>query len=159
MTAPYTLENAPPDIAPPARDEAGRAIRARTGVVICTMGHGDGHLLFYWKRRAREMMTGSWECRLCRNAAQARRNRRRRRVTPAPPAPVQPPDGCWTPRHPFDYTRVQLEATWGPYAGWTREQHRQHTLLLYQFLGWGPDAVRGVVVGRSVADSPAKAAA
>ncbi len=143
MTAPYTLETAPASIAPPARDKAGRAIRHRTGLVICTAGHGDGQLRFYWKRRQHGVMTGAWECRMCRNEAQARRNRRRRRANPAPPpVAVEPPAGQWTPRHPFDYTRVQLEAAWGPYHTWTREQHLQHTQLLYDFLGWGPDAAR-----------------
>lgn len=159
MTAPYTLETAPASIAPPARDEAGRAIRHRTGGVICPAGHGDAELRFYRSRRQHGAQTGSWVCRMCRNIEQSRRNRIRRAKPAAPPPVVEAQAVCWTPRHPFDYTRVQLEAAWGPYRAWTREQHLQHTQLLYDFLGWGPDAARRpVLAGKPDAAMPEVAA-
>lgn len=157
----YTLETAPAWIAPPHRDERGRAIRCRSRTLICQHGHGDDHLLFYARRQRYGRPSGSWECRLCRNAAQAIRNQQRRQGDPTETArPVaDPPLGGWTRRNPFDFTRVQLEAAWGPYRSWTRAQHLEHTRRMYDFLGWGPEAVRGPVVGRQPASAAAEVAA
>lgn len=146
----YRLHDAPDSIPRPRRDAHGRALNLCKDSLVCKRGHGDEALAWVYDN-AKIGASARWRCLACRNAVA--RACQKRRLAGAPrvrrdvvPAEALPPARGWTPRHPFDYTRVKLEAIWGPYAGWTRDQHRQHTLLLYRFLGWGPEAVHSVVL-------------
>lgn len=47
--------------------------------------------------------------------------------------------------NPFDATRVALEAQWGAYATWTRDQHAQHTEILRRMAGLDDETPRAEV--------------
>jgi hypothetical protein len=149
-TVRYDLTTAPEWVPRPRQDADGRYLSARRQIPICPDDHPPARLAYSVRHRQGRPQTGAWVCRDCLKAKEAGRYPLRRSTPPPPPKLVaDEPPGGWTPRHPFDFTRVRLEQEWGvPYAAWTMAQHREHTRTLYHLLGWGDAAIKEAVIYR-----------
>lgn len=145
----YTLSTAPDWVPRPRQDADGRYLSLSRGTVICGKGHDPERLTYYIKTRPGRNTTGAWVCRECVREKEARRYPGRAAAPPSSQVKVVAPEppGGWTPRNPFDFLRVRLELEWGPWATWTREQHREHTRRIYHLIGWGDAAVDAPVIG------------
>jgi hypothetical protein len=149
-TVRYSLTTAPDWVPRPRQDADGRYLTARRSLPICADHHPVDRLAYYVRDRPGRPRTGWWVCLDCNKAKEASRYPVRRAAPLPPPKMVaDEPPGGWTPKNPFDFTRVRLEQEWGkPYGQWTMAEHRAHTRLLYHLLGWGDAALKEPVIYR-----------
>lgn len=85
-----------------------------------------------WRERVAGFRERRQVCKRCDTRTKLETRKAKRLQVRAPgqhPAPRPAAEGL------FERTLTQLQATWGPYSTWSREQHRQHTALMRAVLG------------------------
>jgi len=148
-TVRYSLTTAPDWVPRPRLDADGRYLALRRSQPICLHNHPPDRLAYYVRDRPNRPLTGCWRCLECHRLRDTKRYGLRGNGPMQAKMVAEEPPGGWTPKNPFDFTRVRLEREWGkPYEQWTMAEHRAHTRLLYHLLGWGDAAIKEPVIVR-----------